>query len=241
MRAHQLELAGRESMVFGPIDFAPTEDHLAVVTGQQGAGRSALLLALAGRLKGVQGELHVGEIDGITHPRKLRKEVSVARITGLADLEPNLTIAESRDERAIAEGIGLRRGRERFTELESLLGHQFNKEQWIDRVPAVERTLLTIALGCLSPARYVVLDDVDESLTDRQLRWIYDGLEILHEQGNNFVLTALEQSPLPTDATVLHLSPPPSRTEPNFELHLRRRKRSATPSSAATPTSPEND
>jgi len=214
-------------MFFGPVDHVVPAGQIGVVTGQQGSGRSALLLALAGRLKGVEGNLVVGDIDGIGHPRALRKQVSVARITGLADLEPNLTIGESRDERAIAEGIGVRRGRERFGQLESLLGHAFDTEQWIDRTPAVERTLLTLVLGCLASSAYVVMDDIDESLTDRQLGWIYDGMDILLGQGANFVTTALDQSPLPEVATVLHLDPPAPRTAPDVELHLPHRIHSA--------------
>ncbi|MEL4503581.1 ATP-binding cassette domain-containing protein [Luteococcus sp. H138] len=239
LHARRLHLRGRESRVFGPVDLTLTRGGITVVTGQQGAGRSALLLALSGRLKGVQGELQSAEIDGIAHPRKLRRQVSVARISDLADLEPNLTIAESRDERSIADGIGVRRGRERFAELETLLNHQFDKEQWVGRMPAVERTLLTIVLGCLAPASFVVLDDVDDSLTDRQLGWIYDALALLQEQGNSFVLSSLEQSPLPPRAQVVHLSPPPTRTEPNFELH-RLRRRLAQPTST-NPTTEELD
>ncbi|MEL4358371.1 MULTISPECIES: ATP-binding cassette domain-containing protein [unclassified Luteococcus] len=239
LRARRLQLRGRESKVFGPVDLTLTRGGITVVTGQQGAGRSALLLALSGRLKGVQGELQSAEIDGIAHPRKLRRQVSVARISDLADLEPNLTIAESRDERAIADGIGVRRGRERFAELETLLNHQFDKEQWVGRMPAVERTLLTIVLGCLAPASFVVLDDVDDSLTERQLTWIHDGLGLLTEQGHSFVLSSLEQSPVPPRAQVVHLSPPPTRTEPNFELH-RLRRRLAQPTST-NPTTEELD
>lgn len=227
-RARGLEMAGRESMVFGPVDFDLARGHIGVVTGQQGAGRSALLLALAGRLKGVQGSLQVGEIDGVHHARALRKQVAVARITDFADLEPNLTVGESRDERAIAEGIGQREGRRRFAELEDLLGHRFELDQWTDRMPAVERTLLTLVLGCLAPSRYVVVDDLDEQLTDEQLRWIHDGMALLVAQHHNFVVSALDQSPLPEGATVLHLPAPPPRVEPALVLRKPSRRQTTT-------------
>lgn len=238
LQARGLEMPGRTSMVFGPVDMELPRGQLGVVTGQQGSGRSALLLALAGRLKGVQGELTVGEIDGIAHPRKLRREVSVARITGLADLEPNLTIGESRDERAIAEGIGVRRGRERFVHLERELGHRFDPEQWVDRMPAVERTLLTLVLGCLAPSRYVVLDDIDESLTDRQLGWIHDGLDILLEGGQHVVMSALDQSPLPAKAVVWHLDKPTPPQDAGFELHLPRHAQDQASPTRPIPTRP---
>ncbi|GAA1391803.1 ATP-binding cassette domain-containing protein [Luteococcus peritonei] len=229
LQARGLELAGRQNMVFGPLDLELRPDQVGVVTGQQGSGRSALLLALAGRLKGVQGSLIVGDIDGIAHPRALRKQVSLARITDFAELEPNLTVGESRDERAIAEGIGTRRGRERFRHLEDLLDHRFQLDQWVDRLPAVEKTLLVLVLGCLKPASLVVCDDLDDSLTDAQLRWIHDGIAVLREDGNHFFVSMLDESPLPDDARVVHLVPPPSRDAdflPNHPIrrHLATRK-----------------
>lgn len=223
LQARGLEMAGRSSMVFGPLDLDLRTDRVGVVTGQQGSGRSALLLALAGRLKGVQGSLLVTDIDGIAHPRALRKQVSVARITDFAELEPNLTVAESRDERAIAEGIGTRRGRERFRQLEDLLDHRFQLDDWAGHLPAVEKTLLELVLGCLKPAALVVCDDLDASLTDAQLRWIHDGLAVLREDGNHFVVSMLDESPLPDDAHVVHLVPPPSRDADFLPTHPIRR------------------
>ncbi|WP_394275948.1 ATP-binding cassette domain-containing protein, partial [Luteococcus sp.] len=224
LSAREFRMRGRESMVFGPLDLDFPSDRPAVLVGQQGSGRSSLLLALAGRLKGVEGSLQVGEIDGIAQPWKLRQQVSVARISGFAELEDNLTIGESRDERAIAEGIGTRRGRTRFRELEDLLGHRFDTDQLVDRMAAQERMLLTLVLGCLSPARFVVADDVDESLTDDQLVWLHDAMALLTEDGNRFVISSLEQSPLPPLAAVVTLPPPAQRGEPNFALRRTRRR-----------------
>lgn len=222
--ARGLELAGRNSMVFGPLDLDLRADEVAVVTGQQGSGRSALLLALAGRLKGVQGSLQVGAVDGIAHPRALRQQVSIARISGLADLEPQLTVGESRDERAISEGIGTRRGREQFSRLEDLLDHRYQTDDLVDHLPAVEKTLLTLMLGCLRPAAYVVCDDVDDRLTDAQLGWIHDGIAVLREDGHHFVLSSLDQSPLPEASRVIHLQPPPSRDADFVPTHSLRRR-----------------
>lgn len=224
LEARGLEMAGRSSMVFGPLDLDLRTDQVAVVTGQQGSGRSALLLALAGRLKGVQGSLQVGAVDGIAHPRALRQQVSIARISGLADLEPQLTVGESRDERAISEGIGTRRGREQFSRLEDLLDHRYQTDDLVDHLPAVEKTLLTLMLGCLRPAAYVVCDDVDDRLTDAQLGWMHDGIAVLREDGHHFVLSSLDQSPLPEASRVIHLQPPPSRDADFVPTHSLRRR-----------------
>ena len=63
VQARGLEMAGRESMVFGPLDFDIPQGNIGVLTGQQGSGRSALLLALSGRLKGVKGHLVINGED----------------------------------------------------------------------------------------------------------------------------------------------------------------------------------
>ena len=67
VQARGLEMAGRESMVFGPLDFDIPQGNIGVLTGQQGSGRSALLLALSGRLKGVKGHLpgYLNYLDGV--------------------------------------------------------------------------------------------------------------------------------------------------------------------------------
>ena len=222
LRARNLTMTGRESTVFGPLDLDLHTNGPTIITGQQGAGRSSLLLALTGRLRGVTGELVAlpregfAEVDGIAHPRALRKATSVARISGFADLEPNLTVGESRDERAIADGLGQRRGRERFREFEDLLGHNFDIDQMVSRLPAVEKTLLTIVLGALAPSHHVVLDDVDEDLTAAQLGFIHDAVTVLQLKDVHYVMTALDESFVPDGATVVHLRAPQRRTAPDF-------------------------
>lgn len=209
LRARQLLLEGGRGPVFGPLDTQLYAGQRGVVVGQQGTGRSALLLALAGRMKGVTGELQVEDIDGIAHPRRLRQRTSIARIGGLAELEPSLTVGECRDERALTEAIGVRRGRARFTELQNALGEWFDPEEVVEHLPGVRRTLLTAILGCLRPAAYVLLDDLDASLTDEQLHWIHRQLDVLTEAGNTFIVSALDTARTPPGAVLLHLDDHP--------------------------------
>ena len=201
---------GARGRVFGPIDWDLKLGERAVIVGQQGAGRSALLLALGGRLRGVQGTIMIDGFDGVAHPRKLRRLTSVARIAGFADLEPRLTIEESRDERCLLEGFSVREGRKRFEMLQDLVGAVFEPRQQVGRLPAVQRTLLTALLGCLRPARYVLLDDIGLSLTEEQLGWIYQQLDVLEKAGATFVVSALDEINIGDATNVLRLAPPPS-------------------------------
>ncbi|OYO13165.1 hypothetical protein BI335_13820 [Enemella evansiae] len=213
LRARDLQLEGGRGPVFGPLDTQLYAGQRAVVVGQQGTGRSALLLALGGRMKGVTGELRVDGIDGIAHPRKLRQLTSIARISGLAELEPSLTVGECRDERSLTEAIGVRRGKQRFTELQNALGEWFDPEEVVEHLPAFRRTLLTAMLGCLRPAAYVLLDDIDASLTDDQQLWIHRQLDVLTEAGNTFIVSALDTAKAPPGAIILRLDPHPHTEE----------------------------
>lgn len=225
-QADGLELRSHQGAVFAPVTWSVRSDQHGAVLGEQGSGRSALLLALAGRMKGVEGTLDVGGLDGIREARKLRKEVSVARITDFAELEPLLTIAEAIDERALSEGMSLRKGRRRFTKLERALDLHFNYYDRIEYTSALNRTLLAAVLGAIRHARYTVFDDIDESLTDDQLQFVYGKLDQLGEMGHRFVVSALSTSEVPHGAAVVEL-PPASEDSERLALsfdHLRPRR-----------------
>jgi len=206
--ARGLEVRTPQGRVFGPVDWqVPAGAHGAVL-GVQGSGRSAFLLALAGRLRGLTGHLMVGDLDGVTHPRLLRHRTAVARITDLVELEPHLTVADSIDEHALSEGIRQRQGRAVFADLEDATGRRFDRRRRVHDLTALERTLFVALLSCQRPAHHIVLDDVDDALTHAQLDEVYGTLQILGELGHYFVVSALESSAVPPGAAVVHLAPP---------------------------------
>lgn len=206
--AERLSLATPQGQVFGPVDWTIPQGGHGVVLGEQGSGRSALLLALAGRMKGVIGRLTVAGVDAIASPRAVRHRTAVARITDLVELEPNLTVAEARDERALSEGLRPKKGRLAFATLEDALGHRFEPGRAIGELPGDERTLLTAVLACLRPADLVVYDDIDEALTEDQLGLMYHHLATLGDLGHHFVVSALDREFVPAGVSVLRLPPP---------------------------------
>lgn len=222
--AQGLELTTPHGRVFGPVDWVlPPRTHGAVL-GVQGSGRSAFLLAITGRMRGLTGTLRVGDLDGLRQPRLLRHRSAVARITDLVELEPDLTVAEAADEHALADGIGVRRGRESFMALQEAIDHHFAPSARVDTLSAYERTLLAALLACQRPAHHIVLDDVDDALTVPQLQELYRAMDLLGTLGHSFVVSALESSPLPRGAAVLHLPPPQTREALSLSFgHLRPR------------------
>lgn len=208
LHAEGLALRTPQAPVFGPVDWQiPTHTHGAVL-GVQGSGRSAFLLALTGRMRGVTGRLTVGDLDGIARPRHLRHHTAVARITDLVELEPHLTVADSIDEHALADGVRQRHGRVVFAELEEATGRRFDRGRRVNDLTSLERTILVALLSCQRPAHHIVLDDVDDSLTHGQIDEVYGVLATLGDLGHYFIVSALESSAVPPGAAVVHLTPP---------------------------------
>lgn len=204
-----LRLEGPQGPVFGPVDLTVPPGRHAAVLGPQGSGRSALLLALAGRMKGVTGEIRVGALDGARHPRRLRQRTAVARISDLATLERSLTVREACDEHALLEGLSTRAGRATYERLAAAVGFDVSSRAIVGELSAADRTVLTAILGCQRPAHHVVLDDVDEDLTLPQLERVYDALDVLGGYGHCFVVSALGSSPAPHGAVVVHVGEEP--------------------------------
>lgn len=223
--AKGLSMRTAQGPVFGPVDLVVPAGHHAAILGEQGSGRSAMLLALGGRLKGVSGQLTLGEVDGIAHPRKLRQRIAVARITDLVELEPTLTVGEARDEHSLLEGIGSRAGRVTFQELAGALDLELGLDRLVGDLPAVQRTLLSVVLGCLRPADFVLVDDVDDSLTRDQLADVYAAMDVLALRGHHFIVSALSTSPVPSGAATITLIPPESAERLALRFgHLRPRR-----------------
>lgn len=206
--ARGLTLATPRGTVFGPVDLhLPPRTHGAVL-GTQGSGRSALLLALTGRLQGVTGELSLGRVDAHRYPHVLRRATAVAHISDHVELEPLLTVAECIDEHSVLEGVSRRVGRERVARLEDLVDFHPDRHAVVGGLPAEDRTVLACLLACVRPAELIVYDDVDSSLTLPQLERVYDVLGVLGSRGHRFVVSALASSPVPHGAVVVELPTP---------------------------------
>lgn len=224
--ARALTLRTGQGPVFGPVDLVlPPQTHLAVL-GSQGSGRSALLLALTGRLMGVAGDLvltggpvdvaldgperpaaraYRPPIDAARHPHALRSLTAVARVTDLVELEPALTVREVVDERCLLDGVRRRTGRARFALLAEAVGLRVDPDTEVGELSAPTRSLIAALLACLRPARLVTFDDVDASLTVDELTDLYSALDILKDHGHPFAVSAVGSAPTPRDAVLLTL------------------------------------
>ncbi|MGJ6979179.1 ATP-binding cassette domain-containing protein [Aestuariimicrobium soli] len=183
LRAQGLVVHGREA-----VDLEAEAGRVTLVVAPKGTGRTSLLLALAGRMAGVQGSVTVDDVDATTERRRYRHLVSVARAGEFVDLEPRLLVREAVVERSLIDNVRSSAGEWRFTELCSAVGEgraiTLPSDSLVESLDEASATVLAAILALLRPARVVVLDDVDARLTTDQWRTVHAALTALaeHEQ-----------------------------------------------------------
>lgn len=181
-----------------------------VVVGPGGSGRSSLLLALCGRMRGTTGTLVASGRPVRTGRdlRALRRRTSVARIASLVLPEARLTVAESVVERALLDGVRPADAEGAFAAAEDLLETHLDRSALTERLTAYEQGVLAVALALVRPAELVVVDDVDADLDlDDQAR-LLAGLVRVAAAGPAVVATTTEASTVPADAVLVPLAPP---------------------------------
>jgi ABC-type Mn2+/Zn2+ transport system ATPase subunit len=90
-----LALHGRRGLVYGPVDLTLPVGTMLIVQGTQGAGRSSLLLTLAGRMVPDRGSRLM--VLGHDLPRartKVQRLAAVAGFAGIDDLDESVRVAD---------------------------------------------------------------------------------------------------------------------------------------------------
>jgi ABC-2 type transport system ATP-binding protein len=209
VEAHHLSLVGPEGPVFTDVSMVVRPGRLTVLVGPGGSGRSSLLLALSGRMRGCTGTL-----DAQGHPvrtgrdrRALRRRTALARISTLVLPEPRLTVAESVVERALVDGVRPVAAEEAFAAAEQLLDVHLDRTHLVERLTAYERSALAVALALVRPAEIVVVDDLDADLDLRDQRRFASALVRLAATGPAVLASTTELTSVPTDAVPVLAAP----------------------------------
>ena len=107
VEAEGLSLVGPEGPVFTDVSLAVLPARATLLVGSSGTGRSTLLLALTGRMRGTTGTLRQQgrEIRSGRGLKNLRRATSVARASTFVVPEARLSVAESVSERALLDGV----------------------------------------------------------------------------------------------------------------------------------------
>jgi ABC-type multidrug transport system ATPase subunit len=200
-----LGLVTRDGPVFSDLTFAVERDTLTVVVGRSGSGRSALLLAVCGRMRGVSGAVRLGQQR--TRSRDLRAVTSVARVATLVQPEGQLSVGESVLERALLDGVQSAVAAHAMATAEDLLGVRFDPDLLVDQLDAYDRSLLCVALATIKPADLLVLDDADRGLDLDDQHRLLTALSRLAGNGGAVLVTTSEIAAVPASAAVVHLGP----------------------------------
>ena len=195
-----LGLATGHGPVFHNLSFSFSQGALAVISGPSGTGRSALLLAIGGRMRGLTGSLRVAGFDSATHSGRIRETAAIARVSSLVDLEGRLSVADSITERALTDAVPAARGRAAFARAETLLQTTFDRSLLVEDLPALDRTLLAVGLATLRPARLLLLDDADLGLSVADQRELMTALLRVTTTGLTVVATTIETEAVPPGA-----------------------------------------
>lgn len=203
--AEGLGLAAKTGPVFADLTFTVPRSRLSVVVGPSGSGRSALLLAVCGRMRGLTGTVRLGQ-HAAARPDDLRRRTAIARLSTLVGPEGQLTVGESMVERALIDGVQASDADAALAEAEQVFDLTFDREALVDQLSAYERSLLAVALAMVRPADLIVLDDADASLDVAEQTCLLTTLTRLSETGRTVITSTTEASAVPADANVIALS-----------------------------------
>ncbi|WP_265521626.1 ATP-binding cassette domain-containing protein [Oerskovia flava] len=191
--AFGLRLHGSRGLVYGPLDLDVQAGELVVLQGPQGAGRTSLLLTLAGRmvpdLTG-DGWLHVLDHDLPRQRVALQRRAAIAGFAGIDDLDDAVTVADSVRERLTWLAPWYRRT-PRVTDAvyRELAGPVFGDREppaldsmvWdLDEVDAL---LLRITLALAQRPALLVVDDLDQVHDSARRQLVWTRLEALCAAG----------------------------------------------------------
>lgn len=198
--ADRLGLRGSRGWVFHDVTFDARPGDLVGVTAGGGAGRTSLLLALGGRMRPGAGDAHV---DGLPLPRRCRQ---VQRISALGEMQ---TVNELDDAVSVGGHVAERahlvgRFARRRTVAAALarVGLDLDRRTLVRELGTFERRLLGVALALLGEPRLVLVDDVDERLTEDARPRMWERLAAVAASGPT-VIAAGTDAPPPGLAQVL--------------------------------------
>lgn len=213
LAARGLTVRTKRGTVVEPLDLVAEAGEVVLVEGATGSGRSVLLLALAGRMRGVEGDLEVAGVPG-TRTRRLRAVTSVARLGDVVDLDDPLTVAESVTERCLTDGVPEREGSRRMSELEDALGFRVPRDAAVGELSMLSRVLLLVLLAQLRPAALTVLDDLDHDLSPDDQVLALEHLGGLARAAGAVVVTSTVAAPDPLPPGTALLRLPTTRPTP---------------------------
>ena len=207
LSAHDLMASGPIGTIYGPVDLELYPGDLCLVNGVEGSGKSAFLMTLASRFRGVTGSLEINGRDALADPYAVMQDTAVARLGNYVAPEDRLTLEESISERAYLDGISLAQAESRANEIEELLGYRVERGVEIESLDPVTRAIVSVALVMLRPASVVVIDDVDLQVPHTEQKTMYELLlKLTQLDGATIVASAIDGDSAPRGTVRVRLA-----------------------------------
>ncbi|WP_407342538.1 AAA family ATPase [Pengzhenrongella phosphoraccumulans] len=193
--ARGLTLHGSRGLVYGPVDLSQQVGTMLIVQGIQGAGRSSLLLTLAGRMVPDKGS----DLTVLGHAlpaarNQVQRRVAVAGFAGIDDLDESVRVSDVVRERLAWLAPWYRRvprvTQRTFADLARPL--------WGDRplprvstqvwdLDEVDLMLLRITLAMAQQPDLLVVDDVDQVRDKVRRQVVWSCLEAVAAAGTTVI------------------------------------------------------
>ena len=212
-----LQLHGDRGPVYGPVDLEIEAGTLTLVQGPQGAGRTSLLLTLAGRMVPDPSSDLVVLGHRLPAQRTLtQRQAALAGFTGIDELDDSVTVGDHVRERLAWLAPWYRRApRADQATVDRVLAPVFGElpvpgvETVVWHLDEVEALLLRIALAMAQRPRLLVVDDVDQVHDPARRRVVWERLDALAATGVTVVASCADpDEAVGTRWTVLAVSAP---------------------------------
>lgn len=184
--AREITMRGPFGPVYGPVDLDIAEGGVTALVAPSGAGRTALLLTLAGRMKPQSGEVTVL---GRTRAKDIFDISAVAAVEDIDAVPESVTVADVITEQRRWDAPWYRRvPRAGADDLAALCGPVFGDlplpplGEYFDELTELDRVLLRIALANTSRPPLLVVGDFDHVTDDRNRELLAERLIALGEQ-----------------------------------------------------------
>lgn len=208
VRLRGLGLRGAAGWAFRDVDLVAYPGDLVVVTGPSGSGRSALLLAIAGRLRPTTGSLEIvgtdpGPGQGARSARRLvRDRVAVARLGHHIGLDPDLSVHVNVRDAADWARRRPAEVEERLQEWCTRSGLRLEPRSTVTGLTALEATALHLLVAAVVDPEVIVLDDADVHLTPSECDQLWQLAADVAGSGPTVIATAT-QAPIQADVQLM--------------------------------------
>jgi ABC-2 type transport system ATP-binding protein len=185
-----LGLETSKGWVYRDVDLIVPRSALALVTGPAGCGKTALLLAVAARMRPSVGARPPGGGGRPAPPPPPRRLVGLGESAGVNDLDPTLPVAaQVKAELAMHKS---RRGHSEVAAAFASVGLDVDPLARISDLHAADRLLLGVALAGVDQPPFLVVDDLHEDLTPDERELVLDRLRDLTRSGVTIVAGSLD-------------------------------------------------